>query len=109
MALAGTPAFSDVSTITGEVGFFFLFTKELLPSSKNKNNQSTDICITPLDTKALLPDGNGVNLNPYLAHAAPNAIPELYDIPIGLVNRVVYQRKKRPSLTARSDPSQPPR
>lgn len=69
----------------------------------------TDIYITPPDTKALLPDGNGANLNPYLAHAAPNAIPELYDIPIGLVNRVVYQRKKRPPLTARSDPSQPPR
>lgn len=28
--------------------------------------------------------------NPYLAHANPDAIPELYDIPIGMVNRVAY-------------------
>ncbi|PIL23269.1 hypothetical protein GSI_14579 [Ganoderma sinense ZZ0214-1] len=28
--------------------------------------------------------------NPYLAHARPDAIPELYDIPLGMVNRVVY-------------------
>ena len=28
--------------------------------------------------------------NPYLASASPRAIPELYDIPIGMVNRVLY-------------------
>lgn len=28
--------------------------------------------------------------SPYLAHARPDAIPELYDIPLGMVNRVVY-------------------
>ncbi|KAJ7599052.1 PIG-P [Mycena floridula] len=27
---------------------------------------------------------------PYFAHSQPDAIPELYDIPIGLVNRVMY-------------------
>ncbi|KAK7685902.1 hypothetical protein QCA50_010709 [Cerrena zonata] len=100
LALAGTPAFSDRSTITGETGL------QRIPVTRISD---TDRYITPPDTKALLPDGNGANLNPYLAYAAPNAIPELYDIPIGLVNRVVYHRKKRLPLTARSDPSQPPR
>jgi hypothetical protein len=28
--------------------------------------------------------------NPYLAHAYPDATPELYDIPIGIVNRALY-------------------
>ncbi|RPD61462.1 PIG-P-domain-containing protein, partial [Lentinus tigrinus ALCF2SS1-6] len=30
------------------------------------------------------------NYNPYLEQAKVDAIPELYDIPLGLVNRVVY-------------------
>ena len=28
--------------------------------------------------------------NPYVAQARPGAIPQLYDIPLGMVNRVVY-------------------
>ncbi|KAI0642803.1 PIG-P, partial [Trametes meyenii] len=48
LALAGTPAFADVATITGAA------------------------------------------FAPYLAHARPDAVPEMYDIPLGLVNRVVY-------------------
>ena len=45
------------------------------------------------DSKAHLPDaarGAPGAFAPYLAHARPDAIPELYDIPLGLVNRVVY-------------------
>jgi hypothetical protein len=34
--------------------------------------------------------------NPYLAYAPPNAVPEAYDIPIGLVNRVLYDTNNRP-------------
>ena len=37
--------------------------------------------------------------NPYVAQARPGAIPQLYDIPLGMVNRVVYgpppQRRRR--------------
>ncbi|KAI0346409.1 PIG-P-domain-containing protein [Trametopsis cervina] len=62
LALAGTPSFSDVSTLT--------------------------------DSKAHLPDADA-SPNPYLAHARPNAIPAMYDIPIGLVNRVVYGVRSR--------------
>lgn len=40
------------------------------------------------DSRAHLPPISGPN--PYIAHAHPNAMPELYDIPIGMVNRVVY-------------------
>ncbi|KAI0934994.1 hypothetical protein AcW1_009411 [Taiwanofungus camphoratus] len=43
---------------------------------------------TITDSKAHLPAINAPN--PYLAHAQSNAIPEMYDIPIGIVNRVVY-------------------
>ncbi|KAG0706955.1 PIG-P [Suillus ampliporus] len=43
---------------------------------------------TLIDTKAHLP---ALNANQYVKHADPGAIPELYDIPIGLVNRVVYR------------------
>ncbi|KAI0916028.1 hypothetical protein AcV5_003481 [Taiwanofungus camphoratus] len=43
---------------------------------------------TITDSKAHLPAIN--TPNPYLAHAQSNAIPEMYDIPIGIVNRVVY-------------------
>ncbi|THH32629.1 hypothetical protein EUX98_g1562 [Antrodiella citrinella] len=60
LAIAGTPSFSDMSTIT--------------------------------DSRASLPAAD--EPNPYLLNACENAIPELYDIPIGLVNRVVYGRRK---------------
>lgn len=44
------------------------------------------------DSRALLPAAD--EPNPYLLNARENVIPELYDIPIGLVNRVVYGRRK---------------
>ncbi|EMD35331.1 hypothetical protein CERSUDRAFT_157028 [Gelatoporia subvermispora B] len=61
LALAGTPDFSDISTIT--------------------------------DSKALLPPSASGTPNPYLAHARADAVPELYDIPIGMVNRVLYSSR----------------
>ena len=33
--------------------------------------------------------------NPYVAQARPGAIPQLYDIPLGMVNRVVYGPPRR--------------
>ncbi|TCD63493.1 hypothetical protein EIP91_005352 [Steccherinum ochraceum] len=64
LAIAGTPSFSDMRTIT--------------------------------DSRAVLPGPD--EPNPYLLQARSNAIPELYDIPIGLVNRVVYGRRKRTGI-----------
>ncbi|KAI9065241.1 PIG-P, partial [Trametes sanguinea] len=64
LALAGTPAFNDMSTITGEF-------QTSLPTTHPRS--------APASRYA-----------PYLAHARPDAIPEMYDIPLGLVNRVVY-------------------
>ena len=32
-----------------------------------------------------------MEMNPYLSSATPDAIPELYDIPIGLVNCFLYE------------------
>ncbi|KAI0370575.1 PIG-P-domain-containing protein [Pilatotrama ljubarskyi] len=74
LALAGTPSFSDMRTIT--------------------------------DSKAHLPDAatadaRGAAFAPYLAYARPDAIPEMYDLPLGLVNRVVYgPRRQRPAGAA---------
>ncbi|KAI0763465.1 PIG-P-domain-containing protein [Trametes elegans] len=72
LALAGTPAFADMRTIT--------------------------------DSKAHLPDAaTRAQPAPYLAHARPDAPPEMYDIPLGLVNRVVFRRRPR-TRTGRGPP-----
>jgi hypothetical protein len=40
------------------------------------------------DTQAHLADPSGPS--PYVAAVEPNAIPVMYDVPIGLVNRIMY-------------------
>ncbi|KAF9010216.1 PIG-P, partial [Cyathus striatus] len=43
------------------------------------------------DSRASLPALNKEDFhNPYVESAQPGAIPQLYDIPIGMVNRVLY-------------------
>jgi len=69
LAIFGTPAFSDMSTM--------------------------------IDSRAHLPRMDG-DRNPYLAYAQPDAIPELYDIPLGLVNRVAYGASCSITTTAAS-------
>lgn len=51
------------------------------------------------DEYALIPrQGDaGDGMNPYLRFASADAIPEIYDIPIGLVNRVLYTRPEHPA------------
>lgn len=49
---------------------------------------------TFIDTKAHLP---ALDANQHFKHADPDAIPELYDIPIGIVNRVVYGPRRSPN------------
>ncbi len=44
--------------------------------------------IEPTDDRVSLPPANGKD--PYIASAQTDAIPELYDIPIGMVNSVLY-------------------
>ncbi|KAI0676332.1 PIG-P-domain-containing protein [Trametes maxima] len=73
LALAGTPAFADVATITDS--------KAHLPGPARAAGTVTGASA----------------FAPYLAHARPDAVPEMYDIPLGLVNRVVYgPRPTRP-------------
>jgi phosphatidylinositol N-acetylglucosaminyltransferase subunit P len=38
--------------------------------------------------------------NPYVASASPGAVPELYDIPIGMVNSVLYHEAHRRAVMA---------
>ncbi|KAG6377347.1 PIG-P-domain-containing protein [Boletus reticuloceps] len=44
-----------------------------------------------IDSKGHLPEL--ITPNPYLKHADTSIVPELYDIPIGIVNRVLYGPK----------------
>ncbi|KAF8903340.1 PIG-P-domain-containing protein [Gymnopilus junonius] len=43
------------------------------------------------DSRISLPSEEDPNHNPYFASVKPGAIPELYDIPIGVVNSVLYR------------------
>lgn len=62
-----------------------------------------------IDSRISLPsqEDNAVN-NPYLASVEPNAIPELYDIPIGLVNSVLYRDNLRRATGSKRQPSSTP-
>ncbi|OSD05237.1 PIG-P-domain-containing protein [Trametes coccinea BRFM310] len=81
LALARTPAFNDISTITDS--------KAHLPGPHPHGATATTATI-PTTTSS------GAAYAPYLAHARPDAIPEMYDIPLGLVNRVVYGPRRQP-------------
>ncbi|KAF8155563.1 PIG-P-domain-containing protein [Crassisporium funariophilum] len=47
------------------------------------------------DSRIALPTAVDGDHNPYLASAEAGAIPELYDIPLGMVNRVMYHEVHR--------------
>jgi phosphatidylinositol glycan class P protein len=76
LALFGTPAFSDMSSIIGTCAS---------PRAANKFT----CCV---DSRAHLPPVNAER-NSYAAFADKEVVPELYDIPIGLVNRVLYDSR----------------
>ncbi|KIJ36321.1 hypothetical protein M422DRAFT_34286 [Sphaerobolus stellatus SS14] len=61
LALAATPSFDELSTIT--------------------------------DSHAHVPRPH--EENPYLVQANPDALPEQYDLPLGLVNRVLYRKEAK--------------
>jgi phosphatidylinositol glycan class P protein len=78
MTIRSTPAFSDISTYTGRLVSILLKCRPFL----------AEVFFYITDSRGQYPDACGPN--PYLAYARPNAIPEAYDLPIGLVNRVLY-------------------
>ena len=55
----------------------------------------------PPDSKAHLPDTDDPNA--YYVHARPDSIPVMYDIPIGLVNRVMYGGGRERHTDRRTD------
>lgn len=75
LAIASTPHFSDVSTVIGELVLSY-FT---CPSVANRHGTDSRAHIPPIGPS-----------NPYLTHAREDTVAQLYDIPIGMVNRVVY-------------------
>jgi phosphatidylinositol N-acetylglucosaminyltransferase subunit P len=96
IAIRATPSFDEMSAISGNLSlplpiilvvletsffiYFFLDSRIALPSPKVDGTR-----------------------NPYLASASPGAIPELYDIPIGIVNRVLYHEAHRRAVATRQD------
>lgn len=75
LALADTPGFADISTITDPKAHF----------------------------PAPAPESGPRAPSPYAAAAQPGAVPQLYDVPIGLVNRVMYSGRSMRSR-ARAGP-----
>ncbi|KAH8113746.1 PIG-P [Phellopilus nigrolimitatus] len=59
---------------------------------------------TIIDTHAHIP-GPAAGPSPFLAAASPDALPAMYDVPIGLVNRVLYDRRVPRSRGADPDPA----
>jgi len=72
LAIYDTPAFHDLSTITDGLGSY--------PPPAD---------VTELPSFISAPE------EPYLAAASPSSIPRLYDMPIGFVNRVLYDAIRR--------------
>jgi phosphatidylinositol glycan class P protein len=77
LAIRSTPAFNDMKSITGSVSFFLgfaMFLKLALP-----------------DSRVALPSQEDAASNPYFISSMGGSIPELYDIPIGVVNSILYR------------------
>ncbi|KAF7316118.1 PIG-P domain-containing protein [Mycena indigotica] len=75
------PAYSVVVAL---LTYFVYFALALLATPSFSDSSA----IT--DSRALWPPLKHGGPNPYLAYANPNQVPEIYDLPIGLVNRVAY-------------------
>lgn len=88
LAFADTPGFADICTITGA------FSASLRPvpglGLRRRVLELTPSCAT--DPKAHLPElaDDPHAPSPYVSAAQPGAVPLMYDVPIGLVNRVMY-------------------
>ena len=78
LALTGTPGFSDLSAVTG---------RKVLSTTVQASN-----IVLASDSFTQFPP-SGQHPNPYLTSTHPLAIPQLYDLPIGMVNRVLYHHK----------------
>lgn len=78
LALAQTPAFSDVCAFAGRFIVTFWWSSPKL--------------ILCLDTQAHLAASNASS--PYLQHGGLNTVPEPHDVPIGVVNQVLYGPRK---------------
>ncbi|KAF5351516.1 hypothetical protein D9758_007187 [Tetrapyrgos nigripes] len=77
LALFGTPAFNQPRAISDSRSHF-----PKMPQSSS--SEDTDINEPSLSSL----------YQAYAPFARPDAIPELYDIPIGMVNRVLYGKEK---------------
>lgn len=79
LAIHATPAFNEMNSITG--GEALQTAKKAITNPK----WSTD-------GRVALPSAEDGDYNPYTASVHPDNIPELYDIPIGMVNSVLYHK-----------------
>jgi hypothetical protein len=59
-----------------------------------------------VDTRAHYPrrDPDQIaNISPYAIYADPRTVPELYDVPIGIVSRVLYRRRTNNEVQEEED------
>lgn len=89
LAIRSTPAFDDMKSITGS---FFCFSGHVV------------FKCSLLDSRVALPSQEDSIRNPYIISAIGASIPELYDIPIGIVNSVLYRDAlRRAASSSKSD------
>ena len=90
LAIRATPAFDEMRAVTGAQAAFSRGRARLIMCS-----------LRTADDRVSLPPAGGED--PYIASARADAIPELYDIPIGMVNSVLYHEAiRRARATARA-------
>ncbi|KAE9401043.1 hypothetical protein BT96DRAFT_818380 [Gymnopus androsaceus JB14] len=95
LTLYGTPAFDDVEAVTFYSFLFRVLTSQRIDSraqfpplrNNGANDDDDDSYAHGYDQKALF--------SSYARHAQDNTVPELYDIPIELVNRVLYTKERK--------------
>ncbi len=92
LAITSTPSFSDLRTMSGTSAHI------------THNGISLRMINLSLDSHTRIPKSDAYGLradpkaggNPYAARLAPNAIPELCDVPVGLINRLELGKRQRP-------------
>ncbi len=78
LAIARTPSFNDTNSISGML-IIIMTLPSLSDSDRHSRSQSPKLSTNQYD--------------PFLAAAMPGSAPETYDMPIGMINRILYGKK----------------
>jgi phosphatidylinositol N-acetylglucosaminyltransferase subunit P len=115
LALYRTPAFTDISAFAGAFSSVHAFTATMLPCSLPPSSFRLPLSLSPtililftlnVDIRAHYPrrdPDHPANISPYTIYADPRTVPELYDVPIGIVSRVLYRRRTKDEVQEEED------